>query len=315
MSRKVGLVVCAALMATPAMALEVSEKVVYAIDYPPIPLLPSLPADYVCVTIRCVSPIPYPSGVALPQGGTTPTVWTTPHSVRFGEPGNPLFEQSDLQVDNPLFESINGMAIGVPQTNFQAPALLSYGGGDQPNPQAPWERGVVQRADWDTNVWASRAVTDRQVPPGAPPEWRAPVAPINWSPLPTGQGALSFDALFGPQFGAAVVVWTADASHGVAGQHAVPGFTLMGQGLSAEPLPYVLFGDGSILGTGQLRVICPCDVDGDPAQTDVSDLLTFLVDWFASDLDADYNGDETVDVTDLLGFLSCWFTATSTGCS
>ncbi len=53
---------------------------------------------------------------------------------------------------------------------------------------------------------------------------------------------------------------------------------------------------------------CLCEFDGDDSDVAVTDLLSFLSLWFASDPGADVNGGG-VDVTDLLEFLSCWFPA------
>ncbi len=60
---------------------------------------------------------------------------------------------------------------------------------------------------------------------------------------------------------------------------------------------------------------CVCEFDGDATQVDVSDLLTFLADWFAESPAADLDGSTVVDVVDLLDFLTCWFPAnTGTPC-
>lgn len=39
----------------------------------------------------------------------------------------------------------------------------------------------------------------------------------------------------------------------------------------------------------------------------VTDIFTFLADWFAGSLNADFNGSGTVTVTDIFGFLAAWF--------
>lgn len=57
--------------------------------------------------------------------------------------------------------------------------------------------------------------------------------------------------------------------------------------------------------------VCACELDGDAAQVDVFDLLSYLDLWFANDAAAELTGDEpaAVDVFDLLAFLDCWFPA------
>jgi hypothetical protein len=56
---------------------------------------------------------------------------------------------------------------------------------------------------------------------------------------------------------------------------------------------------------------CPCEWDGDTAQVDVFDLLTYLDAWFAAAPIADVSGDGASDVFDLLQYLDCWFTASA----
>ena len=53
---------------------------------------------------------------------------------------------------------------------------------------------------------------------------------------------------------------------------------------------------------------CPCELDGNPAQLDVFDLLVYLNLWFASNPAADLDETGGVDVFDLLLYLGCWFT-------
>jgi hypothetical protein len=57
--------------------------------------------------------------------------------------------------------------------------------------------------------------------------------------------------------------------------------------------------------------VCACELDGNAAQVDVFDLLSYLDLWFANDAAAELTGDEpaSVDVFDLLAFLDCWFPA------
>ena len=57
--------------------------------------------------------------------------------------------------------------------------------------------------------------------------------------------------------------------------------------------------------------LCLCEVDGNAAQVDVFDLLSFLDLWFAGDTAADVDGTPGVDVFDLLVFLDCWFPASA----
>ena len=53
---------------------------------------------------------------------------------------------------------------------------------------------------------------------------------------------------------------------------------------------------------------CPCDVDGD-GEAFITDLLTFLSQWFGGTPGADFDGDGTVTIQDLLEYLVCWFGA------
>ncbi len=73
----------------------------------------------------------------------------------------------------------------------------------------------------------------------------------------------------------------------------------------------IVFDNLCLLGSEGGGPTCICETDGDAAQVNVTDLLSFLSLWFALDLGADVNNSGGVDVVDLLDFLSCWFPANS----
>jgi hypothetical protein len=56
---------------------------------------------------------------------------------------------------------------------------------------------------------------------------------------------------------------------------------------------------------------CACELDGNAAQVDVFDLLSYLDLWFAGDAAAELDGAAGVDVFDLLAYLDCWFPASA----
>ncbi len=70
-------------------------------------------------------------------------------------------------------------------------------------------------------------------------------------------------------------------------------------------------GDGTSCTVDVCNAGCPCELDGDPLQVSVFDLLAYLDRWFESDTAADMTSDNFIDVFDLLAFLDCWFDASA----
>jgi hypothetical protein len=182
--------------------------------------------------------------------------WMVPDTLRNGPFDNPLYDQGNIQVDNPTAHSITAWAIGVPAGSVDSPILglaqAEYGGG-LPN---GWQSATVTRHQWDNNVWTAPNVND---PSGGPAgEWEPAPGPGDWSPLTTNDDGVRFDDLFGKgQFDTAILFWTVDLDHAIAPGTTMNGFLLgsIGHGLSGRSLPFADFGVDGLLGTGNLKLV------------------------------------------------------------